>query len=178
MSGNKSAILGIIGIILGAGGLGYGILTTLNLQTQISIGNLQSNYGAKAYLSVAYGESGVGSFVLQVDAESYDPGNNFDLTIHKYIVPITGTYLITGEITFVSVTTGVYYRSYIYRNSTVLAEKFLYAAGGSGLSLSVTTMAELSAGDQVYLAGYKNDAAERYLAAGEKCNYIAITFLY
>ena len=70
MSGNKSAILGIIGIILGAGGLGYGILTTLNLQTQISIGNLQSNYGAKAYLSVAYGESGVGSFVLQVDAES------------------------------------------------------------------------------------------------------------
>ena len=178
MSGNKSAILGIIGIMLGAGGLGYGILTTINLQAQISINALENIYGAKAYLSTSYGVSGVGSFLVQLDVESYDPGNNFDLTIHKYIVPKTGTYLITGTLTFVSVTDGTYYSSYIYRNSTVLAEKFLHAAGGSGLGLSVTTIARLSAGDQVYLAGYKNDATERYIAVGEKYSYIAIAFLY
>ena len=175
MAGKKSAIIGLIGIVLGAAGLGYGIFSTINLQGQIS--QTEINIDAKAYLTTGYFENDDFFNVLRLDTLSYDPGNNFNLSIYSYIAPINGTYLITGTVTFSACSDGDYYRSIIYVEGTQKAEKFLYAAGGSGISLSVTTIMSLSAGERVEIGYYKQDGINRYLPGGEKNNYLAISLL-
>lgn len=62
-------------------------------------------------------------------------------------------------------------------NSGLKAENFLHIAGSSGLSLSVTIIMFLSEGDQLRLVYYKQDGINRYLALGEKWNYLAISLL-
>jgi len=175
MAGKKSSVFGLIGIILGAAGLGYGIFSTINLQGQIV--QSQIHHEAKAYLNTGYFETDDFFSILELDTLSYDPGNNFNLSIYRYIAPINGTYLITGTVTFSACTDGDYYRAVIYVNGSQKAEKFLYAAGGSGISLSVTTIMSLSAGDRVSLGYYKQDGINRYLPGGENYNYLAITLL-
>lgn len=87
--------------------------------------------------------------------EVYDLGLNFDTSLNKFTVPVTGLYRLDCSITLdsTSVLTGKRYSLAIYKNTT----SFIESANHAGVSDDLTIQIH----DEVYLT--KDDYLEVYL---------------
>jgi hypothetical protein len=159
MSGNKSAALAVMGIILGAFGLGLGALNIINLQS-INIQNIaQSDYSARGYRNGNTGQTTSGWITVYLNAESYDPGNNFDITTYTYTVPKTGKYLITATVTFSDAVDTRLYKLGICVNGTFTSIVGVMCSSTGELSISFSDILSLSMNDIVYVR-YNNPAVD------------------
>jgi len=91
--------------------------------------------------------------------ESYDVGNDFDLTNNKFVVPTTGYYLIAAKLAWRTVIDGKVYEMRIKKGDTIiLYDKVVPGAGGEILIYNkVADIVYLSAGDEIKMYAYHND---------------------
>ena len=165
MSGSKATALGVIGIILGACGIGFGALNMINFNSINLLNMDQSNQSARAYRSGNTGQATAGWITVYLNAESYDPGNNFDTSTYTYTVPENGLYLITATVGFTDATASNLYRIGIHVNGTLNSMGRLVCSSGGEFTLSITDVLNLTVNDAVYVR-YNNPTGAFLTVAG------------
>ena len=175
MSGSKAAALGLIGIILGACGLGLGTLNMINFNS-INLTNIaQSNHSARAYRSGNTGQATGGWITVYFNAESYDLGNNFNTSTYTYTVPENGLYLITATVAFTDATSPNLYRMGIHVNGTLKSMTRLRCSTSGEFTITITDILNLTVNDAVYVR-YNNPTGAFLTVAGtEQETFMTIT---
>ncbi len=178
---NRNNLFGIIAIIIGASGLGFGIYSIVSLQ---SINDTQSPPGqnehltiAKAFLSSGYTE-GPATYKINFDEKLYDPDNAFDLATDMYNVPKEGYYLINAQFT------GLSFGNLMWMNiniSNVIQLQVMVHvnSGTNGATASASDIFYLYEGDSVILEAGSNTVTNLEVLGDSNgtLTYISIYYL-
>lgn len=101
--------------------------------------------------------------VVTHDAELFDTNSNLDTTTNKgrYTVPVTGFYWFHAQAS--TDVSGAGYRSYLYKNGSVIQEGagMIYGGGSWTQGYQITALLQLTAGDYVEHAFYGSGNAAR-----------------
>lgn len=138
-------------------------------------------YKARAYSSVA-GQtiaSGTGSFTqITLGSTSYDPNSNFNTSTSTYTVPVSGYYLVKGEIAY-SPNAGLERLIAIEQNGSIVSEATTQPNGTAGVwtSLQVSDILYFSANDAITLYGRQDSGSTLTIETGSQWTNLAISFL-
>lgn len=112
---------------------------------------------------------------VQLNAESYDPGNNFDSsTNYRFVAPSTGYYAVTGVILYTTTTTDKRYISAVYVNGSEVFENEAHASHANGLSVTTTDYIYLTANDYVELYTYHESGVSSSISNGSQYTYLSV----
>jgi len=113
-----------------------------------------NNYMARAYLSANQFDvpNNTGTLV-NLNAESYDPGNNFNTANHRYVAPVAGYYVIHGQVTYLTgtVVADKRYDARLYLNGAESGGAILASPTTGYASPNFTDCLHLAANDYVEL---------------------------
>lgn len=134
---------------------------------------------ARAYRNTSTQTINNASFTkVQLNAESYDPGSNFDsATNYRFTVPTTGYYAVTGVVLYNSTTTDKRYICAVYQNGAEIFENEAHASHANGLSVTTTDYVFLTASDYVELYTYHESGSSTTVANGSQYTYLSIHLL-
>lgn len=112
---------------------------------------------------------------VALDTEQYDPGSNFDaVTNNRFVAPVTGYYVVTGQVTMQTTGSGKRVIAYIYKNGSAYAEAPTSTGVSTNNGSNISDIIPLNATDYLELFVYqdsggainvKGTAAETYMAA-------------
>jgi len=167
---NRSTIIGFIGIILGASGLGLGAISIIMVQTQVSVEPDISTQKARVYLNSIQAVAGGAFDLVQFDTKTYDTANNFNILAHMYIVSTTGYYFIKGSIA-ADISSTQYVRLSIDVNAVriVTSQGFL---SRDNQTHWISDVLSLSEGDLISLSAYFENSVN--IIPGENRTYLTI----
>ncbi len=117
---------------------------------------------------------------IQLNAEDYDSGSNFDAaTNFRFVAPVSGYYLITGCVRWINIVVDKTYIGCIYKNDALVASSGVHYPGGlAGISSTVTTVLYLAATDYVELWGYHDAGVNTVdIETGSDQTYLAVHLL-
>jgi len=134
---------------------------------------------ARAYLNAAQNNLVNGTWtVVNLDTENYDIGNDFDTTNHKFVVPLTGYYLICGSVTFANPVVDKRYGVGIYHDTTQKAIHLVTVALSVGIAVPVSTILHLTASNNIYLKAKSDSGGDTVdLSTGDQNTYLAVHLL-
>ena len=113
---------------------------------------------------------------IQVNAEQYDPGNNFDTATYKFVAPVAGYYLLVGNVGFINLVADKRYMVGLYVNTTRVCWVAYHASYTGACYGNASTVVHLAAGDEVFLYG-NPDAGVSTVDVFGHASYPEITFL-
>ena len=113
---------------------------------------------------------------IQVNAEQYDPGNNFDTATYKFVAPVAGYYLLVGNVGFINLVADKRYMVGLYVNTTRVCWVAYHASYTGACYGNASTVVHLAAGDEVFLYG-NPDAGVSTVDVFGHASYPDITFL-
>lgn len=138
------------------------------------------NARARAFLSATQGNlvSTEWTKVL-LNAETYDPGNNFDSTTnHMFVVPVDGYYLIRGQVGYTGTVANKYYNSAIYVNGSSIAMMGVHTAVVATVTPVSGSTAYLTAGQYVELYARHGAGVDTVgVVGGTTITYLEIALL-
>lgn len=115
---------------------------------------------------------------VQLNAETYDPGSNFDIaTNYRFVAPTTGYYQISGTVFYDSAVTDKRYIAAVYKNGSEIFENESHASHANGISVTCTDIVFLSATDYVELYTYHEAGVSDTVSNGEALTYMSIHLL-
>lgn len=115
---------------------------------------------------------------VNLDAETYDPGSNFDTTNNRFQAPVAGFYLVTAQVTYNSIVADKVYGAFLKVNSTTKTYAFQSPSLVFAAPVPVTDILQLAADDYVYLYAYQESGVDTVdLLNQEIRTYMAIHFL-
>ena len=116
------------------------------------------NTKARAYLSANQVDipNNAQTKVL-LNIESYDIGSNFDIVNSKFVVPLTGYYLIFGGIVWKTNIASKKYSMYIFKNGAQICSSMTCSTNVDDIAVSVSDIQYLTAADYVELYAYHYD---------------------
>lgn len=140
---------------------------------------------ARAYLNATQSNLTDGTFTLvALNAKSYDPGSNYDVSTYKFTVPTTGYYLVNGSVLFSGViadkryTVAIYVNGVRYSNNDVHSSQCAAGAGQDYLSAQVSDIIYLASGQYVQLYARANAGANTVdVYGGLQFTYLAVHLL-
>jgi len=113
--------------------------------------------GARVYLSADQLNFTSGAWTtIQLNTEDYDIGANFDVSLYKFIVPVTGYYDIMGQVFWGSVIADKRYGAGVFKGVTHIAGGLTHASHADNITVSCRDIIYLTAGDELYLKGYND----------------------
>lgn len=115
---------------------------------------IQTNVKARAYLSADQLNLTNNTWIkILLDAETYDVGADFDVANSKFVVPVTGYYLISGYITWEgnSMVADKTYAGAIYRNGAVMVTNWSSTSLIARLTNVLLDIAYLTVDDYIEL---------------------------
>ena len=92
--------------------------------------------------------------IVQLAHEHYDPGADFNVGTYSYICPVTGYYLIKGQVTYKNLDADKKYYAYIRIDGASEATHLAHAAAAENLSVSVNDLIFCNAGQAIQLGAY------------------------
>lgn len=105
---------------------------------------------ARAYLNSAQNNLADTVFTkVLLDAEDYDVGNNF--ASNKFTAPVTGYYMVTGQVAYDNTIANSRYFSALYRNGTVNAASSIVSSTTQTLAVTSSDIMFLNAAETVEL---------------------------
>jgi len=122
------------------------------------LGAYDAESNARAYLATASQDDlvdGVPTKIL-LNAESYDPGSNFDLANSRYVIPVTGYYQVNANISFKNVVADKSYIVLIYVNEARYSQNLSHAAFVSTTYVTHSDLVYGVAGQYIELYGISN----------------------
>lgn len=134
---------------------------------------LNTTTKARAYKSGAQNISTVAK--VELDAESYDPGSNFDaVTNFRFTAPTTGYYAIAAQLTVSSMADGKILNTIIRKNgSDILVAREQAGAASSNVAGKCSDIISLNASDYIELFGQTDDAS-RAISQSANETFLAI----
>lgn len=164
---------------LGAGTSGYFLKTQGTSADPVwaaATGVSATTAKARAYLNVQMDNLTNNTYTkVTLDAESYDPGNNF--ASNKFTVPTTGYYAVTGTVKYLTVNGATPYYAAIYKNGSIIAENVNSSTSidDVNISVSVNDIVSLTAADYIELyAKQVGGTSDIDVAAGAAITYLSI----
>jgi len=137
-----------------------------------------TNIRAKAYLPTANQTISTGSAtIVQLSAESYDDGGDFNTSTYKFVVPVTGTYLVTGQVKWSSTVTDKRYAAMIYVGTGDVAAAYDSAAQFGALFQNVAWVGKLSSGNEVSLRAFQSSGENQDVLFGEDETWLSVHLL-
>jgi len=119
----------------------------------IVLGNdkiIQTNVKARAYLGAQQDNLVDGTWTkVLLDTESYDVGSDF--ANYKFTAPVTGYYLIVGQVVFTNVITDKLYAATIYKNGANTLQGYAHSSLAADTAVKVTDILYLAANDYMEL---------------------------
>lgn len=116
---------------------------------------------------------------ILLDTEEYDTGNNF--ASNMFTAPVSGYYLMAGQIRYTSVIADKQYACQIRQNGgadKIYSQGLQHASNTADLTVSTTTVSYLEAGTVVRLVSYLNVGANTVdVLAGLWSTYLSIHLL-
>jgi hypothetical protein len=104
---------------------------------------------------------------VNLNAEDFSNATNIDVaTNHRIGVTQDGYYLITGNVGFSSNASAATYQAYIYKNGSAAANAFASPGASVSVSVPVTAVLSLSAGDYIELFGSYSAGTSTFNAGG------------
>lgn len=89
------------------------------------------------------------------DTEEFDVGSDYNTSTGKFVVPVTGYYLLTAGVQLDSLTDGTRGITKLMVGATEIARQVLHASHTQNLTPSVSTIAYLTASDEVTVEAYQ-----------------------
>lgn len=159
-----------------------GIITAGGWQgSDINNQYVTSTVRARAYLNTQQNNiPNVTQTKVLLDAESYDTGNDFDAdgVDSDFTVPVTGWYLVIGQITWTSVVADKAYWTGIGVDGTVIAWGLLHASHAYTLISQVSDIIYVTANQKITLEAYQGSGVSTVdIAAASAYTYISIHLL-
>lgn len=113
-----------------------------------------------------------------LDTESYDIGDDFDTDNNKFIAPVTGYYVISGQVAFMNVIANKRYAIAIRKNATSICEQTVYTGIVGHTYSAVSDIIYLSTNDEVTLYAISLAGVNTVdIGAGSHLTYLAIHLL-
>lgn len=113
---------------------------------------------------------------IQVNAEQYAPGNNFNTATYKFVAPVAGYYLLVGNVGFINLVADKRYMVGLYVNTTRVCWVAYHASYTGACYGNASTVVHLAAGDEVFLYGNPDAGVSTVDVFGHP-NFPEITFL-
>ena len=136
-----------------------------------------NNYMARAYQTAAQSIAHNTNTIIILDAESYDPGGNFDTTNYRYTAPVAGYYLICGQIGWQSATTG-YRQECIHKNGVELVVAIAHVVVADWISPGpIVTIQHLDVADYIDIRGLQTSGGALLTASGSAWTYLEVCLL-
>ena len=136
-----------------------------------------NNYMARAYQTAAQSIAHNTNTIIILDAESYDPGGNFDTTNYRYTAPVAGYYLICGQIGWQSNTTG-YRRQFIHKNGNGLVVAIAHVVTADWISPGpIVTIQHLDVADYIDIRGLQTSGGALSTAPSSVWTYLEVCLL-
>jgi len=111
----------------------------------------------KAYLNAAQtGLVDTVSTIVNLDTEVYDIGSDFNTTTHLFTAPITGYYLIIGNVAFTSVVTAKQYQARIMVDANLVAVTDAVIGAALDPYVHVSSIEAVAAGSTIGLYAVSN----------------------
>jgi hypothetical protein len=112
---------------------------------------------ARAYLGSNQDNLTNGNWTkINLNTLDKDLGGNFDTATGKFIVPVTGLYIIIINVQFTGVVTDSRYAIAIYNNASSIRENSAHSSNTNDLSMSIVHEVFLRANDEVELYAQSN----------------------
>lgn len=111
--------------------------------------------------------------VINWAAEEYDTGGDFDLTNNKFVVPVTGYYLITANLRFSTGTDGDTLVVYIYKDATSVATGVGDFSSSTVQTVCVTDIVYLVAAEEIFIKA-KNSNTNSSISGNTNESWVAI----
>lgn len=114
---------------------------------------------------------------VQLNAETYDPGNDFDSTSnYRYVVSLAGYYLMIGQTAWAADDTSTGSRAaYIYVNGAVSAYSQVFRSENpQGTGINVSDIRYLFANDYVELYAYHTRGSDLQVTTGESATFLVV----
>jgi len=94
--------------------------------------------------------------LVNLDTEEYDTNNDFNVTTHRYVAPISGYYLVVGSVTWLaaSVVANKRFGTYILKNGEYYRSLNAHSAMIAAIGVNVTDICHLTAADYLELYAY------------------------
>ena len=178
MGKRKVSIFSVLVFIIALSGLGLGLFSLYNYQ-QLVIQLEQPKSLARAGLVTSYSTPNGLWFKVNFDVVEYDVSGDFNITSDRFICPASGYYLISGMATFSSMQDGETISVAAFREGVREAGSIVQAAHTNILSVGLTDIVYLNAGDYVELQAYHTGSASRtiYGSTAGTYTYFTIAFL-
>jgi len=128
-----------------------------DLQTKKVDTDYSMPYKARAYL--ADDQLNIADTTLTIVEfanEHYDPGADFNVGTYSYVCPVTGYYLIKGQITYTNLVVNKRYYAYIRVDGASRTAHLAHAAITENLSIPITDVIFCNAGEEIQLGAYLN----------------------
>lgn len=113
---------------------------------------------------------------VDLNAEVFDPGGNFDVANYRYVVPYAGYYSFTGNIGFINLIANKRYMVAVYNGGAKRVWVAYHASYTGACYGNATTTFHCNAGDYIYLYGNPDCGASTVDVFGH-ADYPEITFL-
>jgi len=137
---------------------------------------LSTTAKARAYLGTS--QTNVGNLnKIELDTESYDPGNNFDTANNKFVVPITGYYQINAMIRISTTIAGHSVGLNVEKNGTPIIGKYTQTPTDDGDRPSVSDCVYLEKDDEITLTLGCNGGDSLTVTAGSSVTFLSIHLL-
>jgi hypothetical protein len=111
---------------------------------------------------------------VQLNAESYDPGNNFDSTTnYRFTAPVAGYYLISAATIFSGAIADKRYIMRIYKNgATILTESQEQSSISDDISVTALDLVLLAASDTIEVQVYHTSGVAKNLSNNEAHTFL------
>lgn len=178
MGKRKVSIFSVLVFIVSVSGLGLGLFSLYNYQ-QLVIQLEQPKPLARAGLVTSYSTPNGLWFKVNFDVLEYDVSGDFNIISDRFICPTSGYYLISGMATFTAMQDGETISVAAVREGVREAGSIVQAAHTNVLSVGLTDIVYLNAGDYVELQVYHTGSAPRtiYGSTAGTYTYFTIAFL-
>ena len=131
---------------------------------------------ARVYRSAAYTPGASGAVKVPLDAENYDPGNNFDLVNSRFIAPFAGYYAVSGASSIKGATAGDTLITMLYVNGAEYSRGNRVIIGTTGVhALVISDIVHMAAGSYVELWVYCSTA--RAFEVGSGVTHLSVHLL-
>ena len=178
MGKRKVSIFSVLVLIVGLSGLGVGVYSLYNYQ--LLVNQIESPKPlARAGLVTSYSTPNGLWFKVNFDVLEYDVSGDFNIISDRFICPTSGYYLISGMATFTAMQDGETISVAVFREGVREAGSIVQAAHTNVLSVGLTDIVYLNAGDYVELQAYHTGSASRsiYGSTAGTYTYFTIAFL-
>lgn len=139
------------------------------------------NARARAYLSTAMANITSAAYTkVTLNAETYDPGSNFDSTTnYRFTAPVSGYYHIRGQVMFSNVTVAdKLFIGSIYVNGASVADDYKHNSAAQSICVQPSCIVYLGAGDYIELYGRQDTGVNTVsILNNSKYTFLEVAFM-